>query len=96
MGSKIVYAKDIETGKERQFLEYKTNDETTYRNFRIRIRRWGRKYGPYNTIKQEAGEARFIDAGKLKYNVDVIKILEELDSRTVGVGYGYVDNQLYQ
>ena len=90
--SKIVLAEDLATGKVRNFLEYKTADgQTTYRNFKMRIRRWGRKYGPYNTIKQEAGTAKFYDGGKLKYNVKVIDIVEELDHRDVAVGYGNVD-----
>jgi hypothetical protein len=93
MSSKIVLAKDLFSGKVRQFLEYKTETETTYRNFKVRIRRWGRKYGTYNTIKREAGEATFIDGGKLKYNVEIIDIIKELDHRNVGVGYSSVDNQ---
>lgn len=91
MSSKIVLAKNIDTGKVRQFLEYKTDEETTYRNFKVRVRHWNRKYGPYNTIKQEKGQATFIDGGKLKYNVEVINVVEELDHRSVGVGYGNVD-----
>jgi len=91
MSSKIVRAKDVDTGKVRLFLEYKNDSETTYRNFKHRIRKWGRKYGPYHTIKQEAGEAHFYDGGKLKYNVEVLEVVEELDHRNVGVGYGSAD-----
>lgn len=91
MSSNIVLAKELKTGKIRLFLEYKTDKETTYRNYKIRIRRWGRKYGPYNTIRKEEGEAMFIDAGKLDYNVEVLKIVEKLDHRNVGVGYRYAD-----
>lgn len=92
MSCKIVKAKDLDSGEVRLFLECKNDSEITYRNFKHRIRRWGRKYGAYNTIKQEAGEAHFYDGGKLKYNVDVLEIVEELDSRNVGVGYGNVDD----
>lgn len=89
--SKIVKAKELSSGNVRLFLEYKTNSETTYRNFKHRIRKYGCKYGPYHTIKREAGEAHFYDGGKLKYNVEVIEVIEELDHRNVGVGYGVVD-----
>ena len=92
MTSRIVLGKDLESGKVREFLEY-GNEEITYRNFKIRVRRWGKKYGPYNTIKQQAGEARFVDGGKIKYNVEVINVIEELDYKSVGVGYGNVDSR---
>ena len=92
MTSRIVLGKDLESGKVREFLEY-GNEEITYRNFKIRVRRWGKKYGPYNTITQQAGEARFVDGGKIKYNVEVINVIEELDYKSVGVGYGNVDSR---
>ena len=89
--SKIVKAKDLDSGDVRLFLEYKTESETTYRNFKHRVRRWGRKYGCYNSIKREAGEAHFYDGGKIKYNGEGIEVVEELDHTSVGVGYGNVD-----
>ena len=89
--SKIVKAKDLDTGNVRLFLEYNTGEEITYRNFKHRVRKWGRKYGCYHSIKREAGEAHFYDGGKIKYNVEVIEVVEELDHKSVGVGYGNVD-----
>jgi hypothetical protein len=90
--SKIVLGR-LENGKERLFLEYKIGNNVTYRNYRKRIRKSDIKYGPYNTIKRHPIKALFVDGGKIKYNIDVIDIVEELDHKCVGVGYSSVDRK---
>lgn len=88
---RIVYGTDKETGKSRDFMERNYEGVLTYHNYKRRVRKWGIKYGAYSSIKQHPGEAHFFDVGRNTYNVDVIKEIELIDSKTVCVGYTSVD-----
>lgn len=88
---RIIYGKDKETGKSRDFMERNNEGVLTYHNYKRRVRKWGIKYGPYNSIKQHPGEAHFFDVGRNNYNVDVIREIELVKSSTVGCGYTSVD-----
>lgn len=88
---KIVLAKDKATGKVRNFMERNNNGVITHHNYVRIIRKWGRKYGCYHSIKREAGEAHFFNVGCLAYDVEIIKDIENVDAKSVGCGYSSVD-----
>jgi len=88
---RIVDARDKATGKVRNFMERSNEGSLTYHNYKRRIRKWGIKYGPYHSIKQQAGVAHFFDVGRKTYDVDVIAEIEVIDNKTVGCGYTSVD-----
>lgn len=71
----IVKGKEI--GKKPKLYMKKVGMESiTFHEFKKRVWKWGRRYGPYGVVRQEAGIATFYKVCKTPV---LIQVIEEFD-----------------
>lgn len=72
---KIVKGKEVGQ-RVKLYMKVVRPESTTFHKLKKQVFRWGKKYGPYGVVREEAGSAIFYKISKQEVNIE---LLEEFD-----------------
>ncbi len=73
---KIVKGKEVGQ-RAKLYMKIVRIESTTFHKVKKQVFRWGKKYGPYGVVKQEAGSATFYKTSKQEVNIEVLEEFDE-------------------